>query len=174
MTNLPLHPALVHLPLALAVLVPLVALFVWLGQKSGKLSPQTWMLVIGLQLLLVGSGYLSMQLGENDEETVEHFVKNEAAIETHEEAAELFVFSEAALLVLIIAAGFLGKIPYLKPFSVLTSVVLMITALNAGHTGGKLIYEEGAAQAYSSTNLNTHTLTSPESGEGSGDSKSKD
>ena len=37
--TLPLHPKLVHVPIALCILMPLVATMIWLGVRRGWFSP---------------------------------------------------------------------------------------------------------------------------------------
>ncbi|MDH5493969.1 MAG: hypothetical protein OEY14_18610, partial [Myxococcales bacterium] len=99
MNEIPIHPAIVHLPIALAMLMPLFALLIGLAVHRRKLPRWTWAFALGLQVLLVGSGMVAMQTGEHDEEIVEEIVP-EQAIEAHEEAAEVFVWTGAGLVVL--------------------------------------------------------------------------
>ena len=86
----PLHPAVVHLPIALALLVPLAALVGLLVIARGLTPGRAWAPVLLLQALLVGSAWLALETGENEEERVERVVA-ERHIEAHEEAAERFL-----------------------------------------------------------------------------------
>ena len=70
----PLHPAMVHLPLALAVLVPGLALLGALAIRLQLVPPRTWVAVLLLQAMLVGSGWLALETGEAQEERVEEVV----------------------------------------------------------------------------------------------------
>jgi hypothetical protein len=91
-----------------------------------------------------------MQTGESDEEAVERVVP-ESAIEEHEEAAEAFVWSAAALGVVFILGVALPKAPWRSvamAVSTLGSVGVAVLALNVGHLGGELVYEHGAASAH--------------------------
>ena len=74
MPTLPLHPALVHLPLGLAMVLPLVAFGVALAVLTRRLPRAAFAVVVALQALLVGAGIVSMQLGERDEKRVEQVV----------------------------------------------------------------------------------------------------
>ena len=150
MNDIPLHPALVHLPLALSVLVPILALGLTLAIHRGKLPRWLWSGVLGLQLLMIATGWLAMQTGGSDEEIVERVVP-EFAIEEHEEAAEAFVWSAAALGVVFILGVALPKAPWRSgamALSTLGSVGVAVLALNTGHLGGELVYEHGAASAH--------------------------
>ena len=91
------HPKLVHVPMALGVLMPLVAAGLALAWWRGWLPARAWLVAIALQLVLVGSGVLALRTGEADEERVEKVVP-ERLIEAHEEAAEAFVGASAVVL----------------------------------------------------------------------------
>ena len=101
----PLHPAVVHLPIALAVLVPGFALAGIFLIFKGLLHARTWVGVVLLQLLLLGSGWLALETGEREEERVERVVA-ERYIETHEEAADRFLVV-AGIGLLLTAGGLL-------------------------------------------------------------------
>jgi hypothetical protein len=146
----PLHPALVHLPIALAILLPLIALSVAVPLLRGKLPRAAWALPLALQVLLVGSGIAAMRSGEAEEERVESVV-SEHAIEEHEEAAELFV-QVAAALTLVYVLGVALPRPNLRGPAMLVAAVgslgVAALAVRAGHAGGELVYVHGAASAY--------------------------
>lgn len=150
MGSIPLHPAIVHLPLALAMLAPLIALGVAVAVHRDKLPRWTWGAVLGLQLLLVGSGFVAMQAGENDEELVERVV-SERVIHEHEEAAEAFVYTAGAIAVLFALGLGLPKPQWRSAgmaAAVLGSLAVAGLALNVGHSGGELVYVHGAAAAH--------------------------
>lgn len=144
----PLHPAVVHLPIALAMLIPLAALGVILAIRLGFLPPRSWALVVALQALLVGSAWAAIETGEEQEERVERVVA-ERHIEEHEEAAERLLLAAGVTLV-VTAAGLLparvGKA--LRWVGVLAACGVLAAATVVGHSGGELVYVHGAASAY--------------------------
>jgi hypothetical protein len=144
----PLHPAVVHLPIALAVLVPLLAVPGTLLIHGGFLPARTWGVVVLLLALLVGSGWLAIETGEDQEERVEEVVA-ERHIESHEDAAERFVWVAAAALAASVVgllpggAGALGRVA-----ATLVALGALAAGIQVGHSGGELVYKYGAASAY--------------------------
>ncbi len=92
-----LHPALVHFPISLAFLIPIVSLAVTRSLWSARRKSRAWLAVVLLQGLLVVSGYVAAESGEGDEQRVEAVVA-EHLIERHEESAELFLVLSAVTL----------------------------------------------------------------------------
>jgi hypothetical protein len=144
----PLHPAVVHLPLALAGLMPLVALGCALAIRTGFVPARAWLAVVLLQALLAGSAWFATETGEDQEERVERVV-DERFIEEHEEGAEWLLRLAVAGLV-ISAAGLLpGRLGGAgRLAAIAATAVVLAAALRVGHTGGQLVYEHGAASAY--------------------------
>ena len=150
MDELPLHPAVVHVPVGLAFVIPLVAAGLPLAFFRGLLPRAAWAVLVGLQLVLVGGGLVAIRTGEAEEERVEKVVA-EAHIEEHEEAGKLFVGGAAAVLVVAIALLFVKKdSARALGAAVVTALSLGVTflAYRAGEEGGELVYEHGAASAY--------------------------
>lgn len=144
----PLHPAVVHLPIALAMLMPLVALAAAIAIRSAALAPRLWLAVILLQAVLVGSGWLALETGEDQEDRVEEIVA-ERHIHAHEERAETFQLA-AVVALAVTAAGLLpgtaGAVG--RGAAVLATLVVLGTGIQVGHSGGELVYRYGAASAY--------------------------
>lgn len=148
--DLPFHAKLVHLPMALAVLMPLLSCGLLLAIWRQWLPRRAWSLVVAGQFLLVGSGVLALRSGEADEERVERFVP-ERAIHEHEEAGERFVWAgglllAASLLPLLLRNGRASLIA-----GAATCVgTLTVAALGyaVGQKGGELVYHHGAAAAF--------------------------
>ncbi len=144
----PLHPAVVHLPMALAVLIPGFALLgTWLIYK-GLLPARSWAMILLLQVLLVGSSWLALETGEQEEERVER-VMAEDPIEEHEEAAERFLLL-AGIGLLTCGAGLL---PYRRGTvgriaGTVATIGVLAAGISVGHSGGELVYKHGAANAY--------------------------
>ncbi len=146
----PLHPAVVHFPLVLAVLIPFVVAFAVLTISRGASVRSAWSLVLVMAVGLTLSAWAAVETGQDQGEAVETVVP-EAAVEHHEEAAETLLISSLVLLV-IVAAGVapkrIGKAA--RTVAVPASVVLLVMALRVGDSGGQLVYTHGAASAYTS------------------------
>lgn len=150
MDQLLFHPKVVHLPIALAMLMPLVAggaAFAW---WRGWFDRRVWVIVLLLQAALAGSGLVAMNTGETEEERVEDVVP-ERYIEAHEEAAEAFVWGSAIvfalmLLPLVLPAGRLRTAAAVG--ACVGTLVVFGLGYRTGEAGGRLVYEHGAAQAY--------------------------
>lgn len=152
MWNVPLHPALVHLPLGLAFVLPLLAVGLTVAALRGRWSTGAWAMLVGLLLLTVGGGLAAVQTGEQDEEVVERVVP-ESFIEQHEERAEAFVWVSGAVLALALGALVLKKEGARRVLATgVTAGTLAMALLAAwtGHSGGELVYSHGAASAHSS------------------------
>ncbi len=144
----PLHPLLVHLPIALTVLVPLFALGALVAIRRGASMRYSWGIAVALLALTLGSGLVAKETGEDEEDTVEKIVA-ESAIHTHEEAAERFILVTGIVLA-IAAVGFVPGRVGSGARLVATAGTLAVLGFgyNVGHTGGQLVYREGAASAY--------------------------
>jgi uncharacterized membrane protein len=144
----PLHPAIVHLPIALALLVPLLATCCGLAIRMGWLPRQAWSGVVLLCFVLVAGSWLAMETGEVDEEPVERVVA-ERFIEAHEEAAEVFMVLGVVIAVVALLglrAGAVGNLAHLAV--VMLSFGLLVAGARVGHLGGMLVYQHGAASAH--------------------------
>ena len=144
----PLHPAVVHLPIALAVLVPGLALLGMVLIHRQVLPSRSWALIVLLQALLVGSGWLALRTGEQEEERVERVVA-ERHIESHEEAAERFLLIAGVGLVATAGGLLRGRAGAVgRAAGTLASVAVLAAGVAVGHSGGELVYKHGAASAY--------------------------
>lgn len=144
------HPKVVHLPMALSVLMPLVAggaAFAW---WRGWFDRRIWVIVFLLQAALAGSGFIAMNTGEAEEDRVEEIVA-EQHIESHEEAAELFVWASAIVLASMVLPIVLPEGRFRSATvvgAVLGTLVVSVLGFRTGEAGGRLVYEYGAAEAY--------------------------
>lgn len=144
----PLHPAVVHFPVALAVLAPLAGLAAFGAIRAGWLPSRVWLAVVLLHGLLAGSAWLAIETGEEQEERVERVVR-ERFIEAHEEAAERFL-AVVGLAFVVSGAGLLrGRAGGIgRAVTVVAGAAALATAVSVGHSGGELVYKHGAADAY--------------------------
>ncbi|MBW2273984.1 MAG: hypothetical protein JRG96_11985 [Deltaproteobacteria bacterium] len=144
----PLHPAVVHFPIALALLMPLLALLAAFAIQRDWLPSRGWAGIVLLQLLLVAFAVAAGNTGEDQEERVEKVV-DEHYIEHHEEAAEIFIWI-AALNLLPMGAGLMaGRNGAIARWaSVAVALPVLALAGRVGHSGGELVYVHGAANAY--------------------------
>lgn len=151
MDTMPLHPKLVHLPIALAMLMPILSAGLLLAWFRDLLPRRTWIVAVALQALLVGSSVVAMRSGEGEEETVEKVVA-ESAIEAHEEAAEVFTWTAAGVLLLFAAGAALPGVAVARgtaAAATAATLVVLFLGYRVGQAGGALVYQHGAASAYS-------------------------
>jgi hypothetical protein len=144
------HPKVVHIPMALGVLMPLIAGGLALAWWRRWLPWRAWFVAVGLQAVLLTSGFAALRTGAAQEDRVERIV-SERLIEAHEEAAEGFVGASGAVLGLMLAAAAFGArrsgLPIAAAATLGTLLVLGL-GYRTGKAGGSLVYEHGAAQAY--------------------------
>lgn len=150
MFDLPLHPVVVHLPMALSVLLPLLSLVGLVLLWREDAGWRAWLSVPLLAAVLTASSFVALETGEQDEDVVESVVA-ESAIEAHEEAAERFAWSTGVLLLLAVA----GLAPRrhgtrlaLAGATVVASIGVLALGVDVGHKGGELVYRHGAASAH--------------------------
>lgn len=151
MDSLPLHPTVVHLPMALAVLMPVVAAGLVVAWWRGWLPRRVWLVAVGLQLILVATSIVAVKTGEAEEDKVEHVVASESTIEAHEEAAEVFLWATVGGLLLFLGGALIRKEALARTVAVAAlagSFVVLALGYRVGHAGGELVYLEGAARAY--------------------------
>jgi len=140
----------VHLPIALAVLMPLLTTGLLVAWWREWLPKRTWLLAVVAQALLFGTGVLAMRTGEADEDRVEHLVP-ESSIEAHEEAAEGFVWAAGVVVALTLLTLVLRDPKAARIAGVVTvagTVAVLFLGYRVGNAGGELVYRHGAAAAY--------------------------
>jgi len=143
----PLHPAIVHFPIVLAVLLPVVTLAALVVTLRGA-SVRSWLVVVAFGGALALTSWLAIETGEEQEDAVEAVVPR-AAIHEHEEAGEALLITSGILFLLLaagLAPGRIGKAA--RIVSAPASLVLLVMAFRVGDSGGELVYEHGAAAAY--------------------------
>lgn len=147
----PLHPAIVHFPVVLAVLFPLAVAAGLILISRGARPRAAWLLPLSVAGMLALSSWVAVETGEGEEERVENVVP-ESAIHEHEEAAELLLFgSGATLLLALVGLAGRGVGTGLRVTTGIASLLLAAAAFQTGRLGGELVYEHGAGSAYVET-----------------------
>jgi uncharacterized membrane protein len=152
MNSLPLHPAIVHLPLGLAIVAPLLAFGIGIAIRRGALPAKSWLIVVGLQAMLFVGGLAALRTGEQDEERAEDRVA-ENLIERHETLAERFVWSAGGTLALGTAVLVVRSLPATATLMAATMLAAVVTAgagLQVGHTGGAIVHGPAGTAAIAS------------------------
>ncbi len=146
---LPFHPMIVHFPIALSVILPLLTLIFAFLIKTRKMNTGVWAIIIGLHLFTVATGYIALESGETEEETVQRVVAKEE-IAKHEKYAEIFVGITVVATVFSIVAFFVtANIQfYVQLANVIILLVGAFYAFETGEHGGDLVYRYGAPRAY--------------------------
>ena len=150
MNGLPLHPAVVHLPIGLALALPLLAAALAWAILTRRLPHGVWLVIVGVQAAMLAAGFVAMNTGERDEERVEKYVA-ETHIEAHETAAKQFmVVLGGSLLLSLLAWGLRRGHAARTLIAAAAALTIVVTgmALRVGHAGGQLVYVHGAAQAH--------------------------
>ncbi len=146
--GIPCHPAIVHLPIGFAMLFPFVALTALLLIRKGALPARAWYAAVVLQALVALGAFAATRTGHVDEEIVERVVP-ETVIEEHHEAGERFFQLSLALLVVTVAGAVSPKgRTAIQLGAAALGFVAIASAAYTGHLGGKLVYEHGAAGAF--------------------------
>ncbi len=162
MGGIPLHPALVHIPLGLALLLPLLAVAAVVAWWKGRASKGTWAAVVVLQLMLVGFCWYGIRTGEREVRRARQVVAREFVHE-HSEAADFFVYGAGAML----ALGMLGLVlrgrgaRWAATATAVGTLVVAAMGVRVGHLGGRLVYVHGAATPYVTDSLAVSTPMPP-------------
>lgn len=148
------HPKIVHLPIALAILLPLVSGGLLVSWLVNALPQRTLWVAVVLQALLVGSSFLAVETGEEEEERVEEVVSHDA-LHHHEEAAEVFAWTTLLPLPFLLFAAVTRREQWGRAAAgvgVVSTLVVTGLGIRTGQAGGELVYVHNAGAAYSSGN----------------------
>ena len=152
MSRSPLHPAMVHLPLALSFLMPFLALGVLFMIRSHWVTRRAWLAIVFLQALVFASGFAALQTGQNEEHKTVTYVGSER-IGAHNQKAQTFLWASAVTLAAgVVAVVFLAGRFFLLCQIALVAGTIITAALGVitGQSGGELVYRYHAADAYTS------------------------
>lgn len=163
----PLHPAVVHFPVVLAVLIPLVALGALWAIRSGARPLRAWGVTTAVAAVLALSAWVSVETGEDQEEKVEDVV-GESRLDAHAELGQTLLFTSAGVLVVIALGLMPGKAGRAaRVAGAVGTLAVAAVAVRVGHSGGQLVYKYNAASVY-----NTPGVASGEAGVAAADSVS--
>lgn len=144
----PLHPTVVHFPIVLGVVLPLLAAYALWRMHDGA-PVRAWGPVVLVAVLTWASAYVASRLGQREEEQVEAVLVSEDPLHEHEEAAELFLLVSgivAGIALLGLAPGMVGRSARL--LALVGAVLGLSVVARTGYLGGDLTYRHGAASAY--------------------------
>lgn len=144
------HPLIVHFPIALLFVAPVLIVIGWLRPASAKAY-----YISALALMLIGtvSAYIAVATGEAAGELVTRTPAVSEALEEHEELAEttrmVFTILTIVFAAVVFGPGLLkGRIK--RPVSVAAHAIFMLVFLggtvllaNTAHEGGRLVHEFG-------------------------------
>ena len=147
----PLHPKIVHIPLALAVILPILNMALTLSWWRQWLPRRVWLISACLHAVMTLGSFVAMQTGESDLDIVEKVV-SKSKIAKHEESAELFLWANVIAMLLALVAAIAENEKQGLQFAVICTVLSAVgafLAIEAGDYGGKLVYKYGAGRAFS-------------------------
>jgi uncharacterized membrane protein len=144
----PLHPAVVHFPLVLGILLPFVAAWALITSRRSFKGTPAWRFVAVTAVLLSVSAWVSVETGQQQEDRVERVV-GEAPIHTHEEAAEGFLLGSVIVTGIVLVGLLPGAVGRgARILAIPGTLVVVALAFQVGDSGGALVYRHGAASAY--------------------------
>lgn len=146
--ELPLHPAVVHFPLVLSLLIPLsIVAIVIFGRRVN--SKPLWLTPAALAVGAALTAYLSMKWGGDDWEKVVAIV-GEGPLGEHADSGQRFAYALYALAALTPVLGFVkGRVRLgVSCLCVGLGAIAVALGVKAGHTGGQVVYEFGGAAAH--------------------------
>lgn len=153
-----LHPIIIHFPIALLLVVPLIILIGVFVPKSGRAF-----LISAFILMLIGTvaTFIAVSTGDAAGELAEHMNNVESVLEEHEELAET---TRSVFTALTIVFGVILFAPMLfkKELSRVISIPLnlaflvfygsgVVILMNTAHQGGRLVHELGVRAVMAST-----------------------
>ncbi len=164
LNTLPLHPAVVHVPLGLALVMPLLLGALLWAVLTDRLPGRVWLLALVLQGVILGAAAVALRTGEQDEERVENRV-GEVRLEAHERAAQAFTVAAGITFGAVGLAFALRnrrrRFAVAGMTSVALSVAMVVLGVQAGHRGGALVH--GSAR-----------LAAPADGQGVGEAQASE
>lgn len=147
----PLHPVVVHFPVVLAILLPVVAAATLWAIAKGARPMRAWSLSIAVAAALTVSAWVAVETGEDQEERVENVV-GESRLSTHADAGRALLFASVGVLAVLglgLMPGDKGRIA--RVVGAVSTLTVAGAAFRVGATGGDMVYKYNAASAYATT-----------------------
>lgn len=146
---LPLHPFMAHIPLVLALFLPVVLFTSVVFIMKKNVNPRIWLIPVAVQVLVVVFSYIALETGEAQEDAVLEFVAR-PFLQQHENFAEIFSGLGVILLGLMVVVLFVAEnlAKNLRLVTSLLSFIPLAAGLYAGRLGGAIAYTHGGAEAY--------------------------
>jgi uncharacterized membrane protein len=144
----PLHPAVVHFPVVIGFLLPIIVGGALWAIHRGAHTRRAWSIPVVAALILAASAWIAVETGEGQEDRVERVVGRQP-LANHSELAETFLAVSAGLAVIAVAGlvgGAGGRVA--RIVTAAGSLAVAVGATVVGHSGGQLVYRFGAAAAY--------------------------
>lgn len=145
---MPLHPALVHLPIGLALVLGVVLAALAYLSRAETAPRSIWWLGAALAAIVAAGALAASSAGEDEALRLREVVPH-AAIEAHDDAAGYFTATAIFVAVLSLVAGVAAK-PRIRRILQITAAVwaflLIPLALRTGYLGGELVWLHGAAR----------------------------
>ncbi len=144
----PLHPAIVHFPIVLSVLVPVAAFGALWAIKGGARPLRAWGVATAVAAALTLSAWVAVETGEQQEERVEDVV-GESRLGAHAQAGQTLLFTSVGVLA-VVALGLMpgDKGRVVRYVGAAGTLALGVAAYPVGHSGGEMVYKYNAASAY--------------------------
>ena len=149
--ELPMHPKMVHVPMALCILMPMIAMLIWFGVRRSWFTPRVWLIAAVLQGATLAGGLAALNSGQDDGEKVEGYA-SEQALSTHESRAYWFLYVAGGNLVLCGVTFLLQRDRYRQQILGAVAIAGLFAGSYAGYrvgdAGGRLVYVGNATDAH--------------------------
>lgn len=146
MGDLPLHPAVAHLPLGLAFVMPSVVAGIGWAIWTRRVTLRAWILVAVLQCLLVAGGLFATTIGERDEPRMTQ-AGEQPIIAAHEAVCEQFVWGAVltvGLAMMVLMSMRRGLQRALMAATLAGTVMVALLGFRAAVSGGRLVHIQHA------------------------------
>ena len=151
MEGIPTHPVVVHLPLALAVLLPLGTASVGWAVWKGKLPERAWAGIVIAHFVLAASAGAASLLGESDARRIQTRVEA-SHVEEHEGEGHRLLIGAVIAFGLAVGGLVLRDVKHRRTAiaaTIAAGLACAVLAIIAGRGGAELVYKRGAAAAWS-------------------------